>query len=161
MKKGFILILMIFPIIDIIAQSPTKADLRRLFKNSIEQDSRKLISTYSNPWFVDNGNDSYYKSDTITLIYSMKGNDLILCQTVNWTFYKKEKFILTKAQHCNEPPTVEVNKEDIWFNIEIRQTDSGLFLELYSKNELKEEFKVLDIIKEPDRTKIVLIRKPE
>lgn len=161
MRKSFILILIIFPVIDIIAQAPNKSELGRLFKNSIEQDSKKAISTYSNPWLADNRNDSYYKSDIITLINSITKNDLKNCQTVNWTFYQKKKFILTKAQQCKEPPSVEVSKKEDWINIKINKTESGLVLELYNNNELKEEFKVLSIEKDAVRTKIILKRKPQ
>jgi hypothetical protein len=145
----------------VLAQNPTKFELITLFKNSIEQDSRKLITTYSNPWFVDNGNESYYKSDTITLTNFINWNDLKICETVNWTFYKKDKFILTKAQHCKEPPSVQVSKEDDWCNIEISQNELGLFMKLYNNKVLMEEFKVLNIVKEPDKTKIILTRKRE
>lgn|GEM_PF-1612500 len=135
----------------------SKSDLKRLFKKSILQNSKKSISTYSNPWVSDNTDSLYYKSDTIKL-YGFKTKPYLadFCESVNWSFYEKSKFFLAKAHFCKEPPTVTANAEH--FNIKFLKTKTEFIIELYKLNILTDKFKVLEIINNDLQKTIILKR---
>jgi hypothetical protein len=136
---------------------PTKSELNKAFKKSIEQDLKNRIITHSNPWIIINDDSLYFKSDLIKLYQYQTSNKLSkVCKTLNWSFYKKNKFVLTKAEKCKEPPTIEGNLKENWFETKIEKNDLGLILEIYNKNKLADRFRVIEI--NNDKTLITLKR---
>ncbi|MFT6148389.1 MAG: hypothetical protein ACJAUH_001070 [Saprospiraceae bacterium] len=74
--------------------TPIKSELKKLFRKSIDQGSQRTIATLSNPRTINNLDNSYFESDTITLINIHNFKDRChFCKKVNWTFYKKINFI--------------------------------------------------------------------
>ena len=111
---------------------PTKSQLLKLFKSSIRQDKSGKVSTVSNPWVICNKDSSYYMKDTLQLINTSNNNShSSCCNFINWTFYKKTAFVLTREQLCKEPPTVSTTKNEDWYTIEVYTKAKDLFLEIY------------------------------
>jgi hypothetical protein len=124
---------------------PTKIQLLKAFKSSIRQSSKSKISTNSNPWVVCNDDSLYYKSDTIRLYPNSNNYPDCKCSCyVDWIFYKKDAFILTR-EFTNEPRRVKVTKAYDWYTIKLLETNEGLILEMYNQNSFIERFKVVDI----------------
>ena len=120
----------------------TKNKLIELFKNSIRQDSKTKIRTISNPWVVCNDKDGFYSSDTICI---STNTDYFLncCSFINWTFYKKGAFVLTKTELCKEPTTASVPKHEDWFSIQIKSYKQDLFIDIINQNKVIDRFKVI------------------
>ncbi|MHC0440497.1 hypothetical protein [Flavobacterium sp. 3-210] len=123
----------------------SKNELLQAFKQTIVQ-TRKTIDTDSNPWFTDNTNGNYYKNDTISFknAKSFKRN---YCKIINWTFYKKDAFVIGDADYCNEPLTRKVTKPENWINLRCYNSGDDLIIELYTANKLLEKFKVISLQK--------------
>lgn len=47
--------------------NPEKSELKKILRKSIDQESRKMISTISNPWIINNTDSFYFKADTINI----------------------------------------------------------------------------------------------
>nr|WP_294780720.1 hypothetical protein [uncultured Flavobacterium sp.] len=118
-------------------------ELLKTFKKTIDQ-NRKTINTNSNPWFTDNTNGNYYKNDTI-ILKNGKSYNRDYCKIINWTFYKKDAFIIGYADYCGEPPTQKVIKPENWINLKLYNSADDLVLELYNMNKLLEKFKVISL----------------
>jgi len=124
---------------------PTKKQLLKLFKSSIRQDSKLKVTTNSNPWVVCNDDSSYYKADTIRLFpYSNDYPDCKCSCYIDWTFYKKDAFILTR-EYTNEPRRVIVTKSSDWYIVKLSLADKSLILETFNQNNLIDRFEVIDI----------------
>ncbi|RXK62762.1 hypothetical protein ESA94_07125 [Lacibacter luteus] len=124
---------------------PTKKQLLKLFKSSIRQDLKSKITTNSNPWVICNDDSSYYKADTIRLFPN--SNDYPDCKCscyIDWTFYKKDAFILTR-EYINEPRRISVTKSGDWYVVKLSLDGESLILETFNQNILIDRFKVVDI----------------
>jgi hypothetical protein len=128
--------------------NPTKNHLLRWFKASIEQDHSGKIGTNSNPWVICNKDSSFHKSDTLKL-YNNKNYYYYsqCCDFTNWTFYKKNDFVLTKVKICDEPATGSIARNEDWFIIKVSKKKKSIFLETYNQGQLIEKFKVLSLAK--------------
>ncbi len=123
----------------------TKKQLFKAFKQSIEQKDSKSIYTDSNPWLANNIDSLYYKADTIVFI-NAKSFKRDYCRVINWSFYKKDRFILSDANSCKEPPTARVNQPTDWFSIKIIESDTGLFFDIYNFNAFIDRFQVISLL---------------
>jgi hypothetical protein len=63
MIRLLILILLLITGLGISAQNQNikKSELKKIFRKSNTQESRKIISTISNPWVIDNTDSLYLK----------------------------------------------------------------------------------------------------
>ncbi|WP_348723580.1 hypothetical protein [Tenacibaculum sp. 190524A05c] len=139
--------------------NPEKDALKKLFRESIKQDSSGSISTLSNPWIIDNTDNLFFKTDTVKLInikdvtYKYE-----FCNFINWSFFKKDKFFQVESQTCTEPSSVKVSDEYSLHWVTIKQTELGLILNTYKSNGLKDRFLVLSINRNKKTDEIVLKR---
>lgn len=122
----------------------SKRNIYKVFKNTIVQNKKNFISIPSNAWYTNNTNNNYYKSDTITFTNAQSYNRSF-CNVINWTFYKKDKFVRTFGNYCNEPPTEKVSNKSDFFDIKIIKQNSDLILELYNDRKIIETFKVISL----------------
>ena len=126
----------------------TKSQLLRILKGSIKQDNSGKVLIDSNPWVICNKDSSFYKSDTLRLC-----NDInyyyhsTCCDFIDWTFYKKDAFVLTRVQICKEPATASVARNEDWFTVKVLKENKNLFLETYNQGMLIDRFKVISIDK--------------
>ncbi len=139
---------------------PTKKELIKAFKKSIEQNERHVFHSDSNPWIHDNKDSSYFKSDTLKFVnFNHKFPKQRVCSPVNWTFYKKDRFVLSSGNLCNEPTFMHVIEAKDWFLTKIIETRTELILEIFNSHKLVERFSVVSLKEHEDLTKtLTLVR---
>jgi len=144
MKKSILILLFLIAHYSYGQNVPlTKENLFKKFKESIKQNSKNSITTNSNPWVICNDDSLYYKSDTLKLTpHSNNYPDCKCSCFIDWTFYKKGAFILTK-EFINEPRQISVAQD--WYVIKLLEKNKDLILETYNQNKVIEQFKVLSI----------------
>jgi hypothetical protein len=126
-----------------------------VFEKTIVQNSKNIISTASNPWFTNNTDSIYFKSDTVVFI-NANSYRREYCKVINWNFYDRNKFVLSDADYCNEPPLVKVNTTKDWF--EVKFEEEGNILKLYNDKNLISEFEVLEISLDESQSILKLLR---
>ncbi|TDX87046.1 hypothetical protein [Epilithonimonas xixisoli] len=122
----------------------TEKNLFKIFKKTIEQENKNQIKTVSNPWIADNSNDVFSKSDTIIFT---NGKNNHYCKDVNWTFYRKNKFIRNYGDFCSEPTSYTVTKIQDYFEIKINEMDTRKYFELYNQGKLIDKFEIISLEK--------------
>jgi len=156
--KKLILILLTIGFTSSAQTKPSSKYLTKLFKNSIEQNDKKRISTFSNPWVINNIDSAYYKLDTLK-VYNYKNVETEFCEYIGWTFYKKNLFILNKAHHCNEPPTNSVTNKENWYEVKFVENEKKLILQFYNLEKRLSQFEVLSIQESDSKMTLILLRK--
>lgn len=141
-NKLFFLLLLVFQTSYSQDIKISKKSLLKVFQKTIVQTKRRIVETDSNPWVTDNSNDVYLKNDTITLV-NAKTFKRNFCNAINWTFYRKDSFVIGYAQNCKEPPSKKVTMD--WIKLKTYNSKNDLILELYNQNTLVEKFKVLSV----------------
>ena len=140
----------------------SEKDVYRLFKKSISQRDKKRISIPSNPWIFCNKDSAFYLDDTLRLVSNSYYNHQLFncCDYVGWTFYQKDKFILTKLQLCKEPTTASATKDQDHFSLKVHSVDNHLTLSIFNSERLRQDYKIVDIgsfkHKDSDETSTVL-----
>jgi hypothetical protein len=139
---------------------PTKRELIKAFKKSIEQNERNVFHSDSNPWIIDNKDSSYFKSDTLKFVnFNHEFLRQRVCQPLNWTFYKKDRFVLSSGNLCDEPTFMHVSRAEDWYKIKITETKSDLILEIYNSDKQADRFSVVSLKENVDLTlNLTLIR---
>jgi hypothetical protein len=148
MTRQLVLLLIIFCSLDNLnADPPSKRQLFNLFKSSILQDSKKSITTISNPWFICNQDSSFYHSDTLNLYNStsQKRININCCKFLTWTFYKKSSFVQAEMQTCAAPSSDKTSSFNDFFNIKIYSLNGKTYLKIFQKYLLIESFEVIDL----------------
>jgi hypothetical protein len=138
--------------------NPKKSELKKIFRKSISQNSRKIVTTDSNPWVIDNTDSIYFKADTIKLINIKKQYKYEFCEKINWTFYRNTKFYLGETQTCREPSSGKAGNEYNWYSIEFEKTDFGLTLITSNLSGIVDRFLVISISRNEIKDEIVLKR---
>ncbi|RNI28719.1 hypothetical protein [Rufibacter latericius] len=130
----------------------TKASVFKLFKASIEQESKKSIMIGHNAWLSCNKDSAYFNNDTIRLYENrLYETANVCCDRVGWTFWKKDSFILQESQICKEPPTGIVTDGKDYYSIKIEEREGGLYLSTfntYDGNKLIETFLIKSLDEE-------------
>ncbi len=121
----------------------TQKEMLSVLKETLAK-SRNFVPEATNTWLFDNSNNDYFKKDTIVL-NSARCNKKDYCNSINWSFYENEKFILEKADYCNEPPIKVASKEEDFMDIKIKELDDIIYLCLYNINGLFETYEVLSL----------------
>ncbi len=138
--------------------NPSGKYLTKLFKKSIEQKKRNRISVSSNEWEINNLNDEYYNLDTLKVYNFNRNSSNKFCEYIGWTFYRKDSFVLSKAHHCNEPPTNSASKNEDFFKVKFKESKYWTVLELYNFEKLVSQFKVLSVKESDLETELTLVR---
>lgn len=138
--------------------NPKKGELKKRFRKSIVQDSRKKISTLSNPWVIDNTDSLYFKAITIKLINPKKQYEFDFCEYVNWSFFRNDQFYLTESQTCREPSSAKAIIVNSRHWITIKESDYGLILETHNSHGIVDRFWVVSISKTEIKDEIILMR---
>ena len=115
----------------------------------------------SNSWVFNNSDSLYFKLDTLIATRNKASKSKSLCESVDWTFYQKNAFILGKESNCKEPPTRSVTKypED-YFTIAIYKVDEEVMIDVLRNDKMiVESFIVKEIDDQEDYTKLKLIRR--
>lgn len=143
--------------------SPSKHQLSKLFKLSIDQESKKTISVGNNAWTICNQDSSFFKSDTIR-IYSninyfyQKG---ACCKFIQWTFYKKNAFVQSDLQVCIEPSSSSILNK--YYTIEFLSGKKELYLFILNSDNAFELFRVINLqeikLAQNNSTKIIALKR--
>lgn len=135
----------------------SKDQLYKIFKSSIRQGVRKKILVGSNSWLICNSDSSFYSSDTITLINGdIEKYFKHCCESIEWTFYRKNSFTESKRNLCQEP--VYSDERVYFFKIQVVQRQNNLFIDVMKFEELIHRFKVLSFQEMVDSRALVLLR---
>ncbi|MFB6344068.1 hypothetical protein ACE1ET_20285 [Saccharicrinis sp. FJH62] len=161
MKKLILIISLISIGLNCIAQDIDlkKNELYKIFRKSINQPERNKVIIGNNPWIINNEDSAYYKRDTIYL-YNINNhaNNLNLCQTIDWTFYKKNALIICRSKHCYGPPANTFLTSRDLIKIKIEDNDE-LIIRLFNFSKLVDVFKVLEFEDIDGNLKLTLLRK--
>lgn len=122
-----------------------KKNILKVFKSTIDQDKRNRISITSNPWSTEK--EKYEISDTIRFINPSNRTDYNYCNVINWTFYRKNKFVRSYGEYCDEPAVEKVTNEDDFFDLKITEVYGKIYLELFNKQKLIEKFLIISLEK--------------
>lgn len=125
--------------------SPTKRQLLKTFRKSIRQD--KKLHAISNPWVICNKDSSFFKVNTIQLInnenYYYHSDSC--CAFIDWTFYKKNRFIQETIDICKEPPSASVATSKDFYTIKLSKTGNDLITVVTNSINLTQKYKILSI----------------
>jgi len=118
-----------------------------LFKKSIVQNDKKKIEILSNPWFICNTDSSFYINDTLRLLKATSHYETPTgcCDNIAWTFYRKDKFVLTRLKSCKEPPRASVPKSEDFFGVSFNKIENSLYLLLTARDGLFAKYKIIGI----------------
>ena len=131
-----------------------KIELEKIFKKSIFQSNKSKISIGENSWklFIESNSNE-------VLLYETKFEKYTdCCHYINWTFYKKNRFIKNISNICSEPPLSTVTTGDDWYEIKYTFDSENLILNIISKNKV-EKFIVDDVSKRNDGLHIIKLLK--
>ena len=124
----------------------SKSQILKIFKSTIKQNDRNKISVGSNSWFTDNTNNKYFNEKIIEFknAPSFKRD---YCKIIDWTFYKKDSFIVGDADYCNEPPMQKVTKPENYIKLKLEVKNSAIFLCLFNNDKLVDKFLIISLEK--------------
>jgi len=145
MKNALIIVFILYGSITLSQDKPAKAQLIKIFKNSIDQKSKKSVSIGSGEWTICNQDSAFFKADIIKLYSNINYFYQIsnCCDFVNWTFYKKSAFVQSTSQICKEPSSASV--KTVYYQISIFSEDKRLYILLLKPKVSAEKFEVLKI----------------
>ncbi|WDF48118.1 hypothetical protein PQ459_06450 [Chryseobacterium sp. KACC 21268] len=131
-----------------------KSALEKVFTKSIHQPRKSKISIGENSWklCIETTSNEIFLYETKFEKFSD------CCQYINWTFYKKNKFIKNISNLCSEPPLSTVTTGDDWYTIGYTIESNNLILNIISKNNT-EKFVVEEILKRTDGLHIIRLLK--
>ena len=84
-----------------------------------------------------------------------------LCEVVDWTFYRKNAFVLGQGSNCKEPTTRKVtrNPKD-FYKIAIYTVENETMIDILSYDKMiVESFILIEVTKAEDFTEIKMVRR--
>jgi hypothetical protein len=124
---------------------PTAHQLSKLFKSSIDQESKKSISAGNGAWIICNQDSSFFKADTLRVynnvnyFYQLSS----CCKFIGWTFYNKNSFIQSDLQICNEPASSSIKNYS--YQISIFSEKQKTYMLVIKPQITSEKFEVIKI----------------
>lgn len=162
MKHIISLLFYLAPIWLIAQKQITETSVKRIFTESIVKKNNGRFTFPSElSWNFQNEDSLYYKQDTLTAIRYKSTKHKKMCEIVNWSFYKKNKFILGKESLCKEPPSGSATKyPQDYFTIAIYRVENEIMIDILNQNKIiMESFIVLEMDQNDERDKIILVRR--
>ncbi|MET0944121.1 MAG: hypothetical protein ABWY22_01790 [Flavobacterium sp.] len=163
MKKIIIFSLFLLVPICLIAQTTiTESLVKKILKESIiKKKNGRFTMSSDQSWNFSNNDSLYYKQDTINAIYYKSGKHKSHCESIIWTFYRKNAFILGSESLCKEPATRSVTKyPQDYFTIAIYKVEDEIMIDFFDQNKIiVESFKILEINNNNDYDEIILKRR--
>ena len=163
--RKHIFILLLFTTISTLAQDKvTVASVKQLFQNSQDNlQNGKFVYPTDKTWVFENNKDSlYFKRDTLVGIFHKIGKRKSLCESVTWTFHKKDEFVIHRESMCKEPPSISAIKfPDDYFSIAVYKVKQEIMIDILRRNDrmIMESFKIVSLEEKKDFNKIVLQRR--
>jgi hypothetical protein len=149
--------------ISLFAQNePTKSTIQKIIRSSqVEMKNGKFSLPSNKSWEFNNIDSLYFKQDTLTALVYKSSKHKSLCELVDWTFYRKNAFILGQESHCKEPPSRKVTQHlKDYFTIAIYRVENETIMDVLSFDKMiVESFKILNVIESQEFTEIKLYRR--
>ena len=163
MKKIKLLyIVFLFPVFLFAQIKPTKSLIEKLIlKSKVEIKKGKFSLPANTSWEFNNTDNYYYKKDTLdAFLYKEGTKHKSLCESVNWTFYKKNAFILGQESICKEPPTRNATQyPKDYFTISINNVENKIVINILKNDKtILESYIVREIVDTKEYTKIKFVR---
>jgi hypothetical protein len=163
MKQIIIFSLFLLTPICLIAQTTiTESSVKKILNQSIVKKKNGHFTMSSDQsWNFINTDSLYHRQDTISAIFYKSGKHKSICESVTWTFYRKNVFILGSESLCNEPPTRSATKyPKDYFKIAIYKVENEIMIDVFDQNKIiAESFKILEINNNIDYNEIILKRR--
>ena len=138
-------ILILFSFSFSFSQQMTKAEFKKLIKESKKEERKSGFSNYSK--IISNNKDSiFFKSDKVE-IYSSKEvvYEKEFCRTVELKFLKNKKVNFIDCQTCTEPSSCYVSTDKSIYQYRIKEIDKELYI--FFKNNYNEmNFRIISSI---------------
>lgn len=120
---------------------PTKTLLQKALTKNTKLKKHHHNSTY---WFTLESDSSYKKADTLVFYNNKKyQSGKFICHFVDWNFYKKDALWMQRVQLCKEPAIATAIKDHDLFTFKIVDTKMPMILQIYTKENLIDQFEVL------------------
>lgn len=140
----------------------SKSVVQKIIKDSKAEKKNGSITLNSiKSWKFNNVDSLYFKSDTLIAIQNKMNTKEPFCELIDWTFYRKNSFILGNASYCKEPPSRFVTKypED-YFTIAVYQVENETMIDMLRNDKMIiDSFHVIEIENNDEFVKIKLVRR--
>lgn len=92
---------------------PSTSQVYTLLKSTVDQPFKKNIRVGAGEWLICNQDSAFFKNDTLRLYSNLNYFYQLnkCCDFIGWTFYRKNAFVQSKSQICNEPASSSANSE--------------------------------------------------
>jgi len=161
-KLQFFFIFFLFPLLLLSQNKISKSEVQKIIKDSQVAKKNGSISLPSiKSWKFNNVDSLYFKSDTLIAIQNKTNIQNPFCEYMDWTFYRKNAFILGNTSYCEEPPSRLVTKypED-YFTIAIYQVENKTMIDMLRNDKMiVDSFNVIEIENNNEFLKIKLVRR--
>ncbi|WP_156879235.1 hypothetical protein [Salinimicrobium xinjiangense] len=145
MQIKLTIIIFLFSCTSTFGQEISKNELKKVLEETLSK-SRDFVPNATNSWFYDNSENDYKTRDTL-ILNTARSHKRDYCQTIDWTFYKWNKFRLEVADYCNEPPTKLASKDEDNFQLLIKEMDGKINLLVQNQNGIQDKFEVVEFKK--------------
>jgi hypothetical protein len=149
--------------ISLFAQNePTKSTIQKIIRSSqVEMKNGKFSLPSNKSWEFNNIDSLYFKQDTLNALVYKSSKHKSLCELVDWTFYRKNAFILGQESNCKEPPSRKVTQHPKdYFTIAIYKVENETMMDVLRNDKMiVESFKILNVIESQEFTEIKLYRR--
>lgn len=161
-KLQFLFIFFLFPLLLLSQNKIPKSTVQKIIKDSKVKMNHGTITLNSiKSWKFNNIDSLYFKSDTLIAIQNKINIQNNFCEIIDWTFYRKNAFIMGRSSYCKEPPSRLVTKypED-YFTIAIYQVENKTMIDMFKNDKMiVESFNVIDIENDEKFITIKLVRR--
>ena len=126
---------------------PTKSQLTKSLTKKTKLKGKVYNSTN---WFTIESDSAYRNLDT--LVFYNNSNyryGKLICNFVDWNFYKKDAFWVQYVQLCKEPTTATAIKDEDFFTYEVSGWEQRLILLIFNESKLVDKFEVLSLTPQP------------
>ncbi|WP_298121119.1 hypothetical protein [Flavobacterium sp.] len=158
-----IYIVFLFPICLVAQIKPTKSSIQKIVKTSIVEMKKGKFSLPSNKsWEFNNIDSLYFKKDTLNAyVYKEGTKHKRLCEVIDWTFYRKNAFVLGQGSNCKEPTTRKVTRTPKdYYKIAIYNVENESVIDILRYDKMiVESFIVTELYEAEDFTEIKLVRR--
>ncbi|RYJ36441.1 hypothetical protein NU08_4507 [Flavobacterium anhuiense] len=161
-KLQFLFIVFLLPFLLLSQNKISKSEVQKIIKESQIQKKNGRISLPSiKSWKFNNTDSLYFKSDTLIAIQNKTNTQNDFCEFIDWTFYRKNAFILGNTSYCEEPHSRLVTKypED-YFYIAVYQIENRTMIDMLRNDKMiVDSFNVIEIENNDEFLKIKLVRR--
>jgi hypothetical protein len=159
----YISILFLFVCFNSISQNQVPKEIVENVFNEIKIEKHRGTFEFNSEksWKFNNSDSVYFKQDTLIGIMNKSGKYLSSRKTVNWYFYKKNKF--TKRSESFYYRSIErsaIRFPDDYFSIKIYAKQNETRIDVFGNdNIIVESFNVIAIEINNEYSKVVLVRR--